>query len=111
MLPDILTDGIGRQVIGILAEGVFNLFRYQLKAGQYVENKHHNEDHQVMRIEHIAEGHGHYIKENELLQENAVGEGDGGVFDPLAGAHDIRKGLQLRIDGNELVAADLLLAV
>lgn len=111
MLTDIGRNRVRRQVIRIQSEGVFNFFCDQLKAGQYIKNEYYYRYDKVVKGKDITHWQRHYEKEDELLNKDTVREGNRGIPDPFTGAGDICKGLQLRVDSDQLFAGELSLAV
>src|SRR5687768_10868339 len=107
MFADILRQLLGGQVIFIAAEWVFNFFRNNFKTGQYIKDKGHDRNGKITQRKYKADRQGHYIKEDEFFDEYTVGKRDRCILDAFAGAADIGKGLELAVENNQLVAADL----
>lgn len=107
MLVDIGSDLLHRQVIVVVAEGVFDLLSYQLQAAQHIKDKAYNGSNEIAQGKHVAERQGDHVEEDEFLNKSAVRMGDGCVLDTFAGAADICKGRQFPVQDDQLVAGDL----
>lgn len=102
---------IGRQVVGIAAEGILYFLGDEFQTGQHIKNEDDDGNGEVAKGKHEAEGQGHDVPENKFLDEDAVGKRDGRILDPLAGTADIGKGLQFPIEDDEFGFGEAALPV
>jgi len=106
MYLDVVRYLIRRKIIGVFSKGIFYFFGYELQAGYDIENEACHRHYEIAHAKDITQREGHDIEEDELFYKDRIRIGDGCIFDPFAGPAYIRKGLQFRIEDDELIAAD-----
>ena len=108
---DVVGHFIRGKIIGVLSKGIFYFFGYELQAGDDIKNKASHGYYEIAHAKDITQWQGHDIEEDEFFYKDRIGKWDGGILDPFTSSAYFRKGLQLCIEDDELVAADATRAI
>src|SRR5688572_7771430 len=104
MFFNILGYFLGRQIVFVISERIFNFFRNKFQTSQNIENENNNGNHIIPQCKYKAKGQSHYEEEYEFFNKGTVRVGNGCIFDSLTGAANFRKRLNFTIQNDQLVS-------